>query len=231
MARGTIEGCMSIDIRSWHREGLLRVGQCFLHSLTWNWEPTEGIGVLRKADGVVLMFRSRSWPDKYGPTIMQRIPIAWTLCTLGGRRPWFRCEARPNGSTAAVGLLSCIRGAVSSPAATALAWSMIARTRRPSLRAIRRVRKIRMRLGAGFSFAEPFPDKPPGMHWRTYLRMRVAAGEAIALHDQLMPARGQGLKEIAVPSAPPGARRTARFHPRRRVDRLGFMRRFPARSK
>jgi hypothetical protein len=25
------------------------------------------------------------------------------------------------------------------------------------------------RLGAGFSFAEPFPDKPPGMHWRNLL--------------------------------------------------------------
>jgi hypothetical protein len=36
-------------------------------------------------------------------------------------------------------------------------------------------RKIRMRLGAGFSFAEPFPEKPPRMHWRTYLRMRAAA--------------------------------------------------------
>ena len=52
------------------------------------------------------------------------------------------------------------------------------------LRGIRRARKIRMRLGAGFSFAEPFPEKPPGMHRRTYLRMRVAAGESIALHDQ-----------------------------------------------
>ena len=54
----------------------------------------------------------------------------------------------------------------------------------PFLRSIRRATKIRMRLGAGFSFAEPFPEKPPGMHRRTYLRMRVAAGESIALHDQ-----------------------------------------------
>jgi hypothetical protein len=35
-----------------------------------------------------------------------------------------------------------------------------------------------MRLGAGFSFAEPIPEKPRGMHWRTYLRMRTAAGAA-----------------------------------------------------
>ena len=47
----------------------------------------------------------------------------------------------------------------------------------PFLRSVRRARKIRMRLGAGFSFAEPFPEKPPRMHWRTYRRMRAAAGE------------------------------------------------------
>jgi hypothetical protein len=46
----------------------------------------------------------------------------------------------------------------------------------PTLRSIRRVRKIRMRLGAGFSFAEPFPEKPPGMHWKTYRRLRAAVG-------------------------------------------------------
>ena len=29
-----------------------------------------------------------------------------------------------------------------------------------------------------------FPDKPPGMHWLNYFRMRVAAGESIAIYDQ-----------------------------------------------
>jgi hypothetical protein len=58
-----------------------------LHHLTVNWEPTQGIGVLTKADAVYLMFRSRRWQHEYGPTITQRIPIAWTPCTLGGSRP------------------------------------------------------------------------------------------------------------------------------------------------
>jgi hypothetical protein len=58
---------MSIDVRSWHREGRLRPEQCFAHSLTWMWEPTEEIGVLTKADAVILMFRSRSWGGEYGP--------------------------------------------------------------------------------------------------------------------------------------------------------------------
>jgi hypothetical protein len=40
-----------------------------------------------------------------------------------------------------------------------------------------------MSLGPGFSLAEPFPEKSPGMHRRTYLRMRAAAGESIAPCD------------------------------------------------
>jgi hypothetical protein len=52
---------MSIDVREWHREGLLRTGNCFPHFLTWMGEPTEGIGVLAEAGAVVLMFRSRSF--------------------------------------------------------------------------------------------------------------------------------------------------------------------------
>ena len=173
---------MSIDIRAWHRDGLLRAGQCFAYPLTWMWKPTEGVGVLTKADAVVLMFRSRSWQDEYGATLTQRVPIVWTPCTLGGRRPWFRCEVYTKrkycGSRAAIlysagELFACRR-------CHQLAYASQNET--PYLRAIRRTRKIRMRLGAGFSFAEPFPEKPPGMHRRTYLRMRLAAGESIAMY-------------------------------------------------
>jgi hypothetical protein len=47
-----------------------------------------------------------------------------------------------------------------------------------------------MRLGTGFSFSEPFPKEPHGMHWRTYLRMRAAAGktdhESVAMTGNLI---------------------------------------------
>jgi hypothetical protein len=71
-----------------------------------------------------------------------------------------------------------------SPAATAINWAYASPIETPFLHGIQRARKIRMRLGASFSFAEPFPDKPPRMHRRTYLRMRVSAGKSIALYDQ-----------------------------------------------
>jgi hypothetical protein len=35
-------------------------------------------------------------------------------------------------------------------------------------------RKIRMRLGGNGDIFDAFPDKPKGMHWRTYDRLRSA---------------------------------------------------------
>jgi hypothetical protein len=174
---------MSIDVRSWHREGRLRAGQCFLHTLTWNWRPTEGIAVLAKTDAVYLMFRSRNWRAEHGRTITQRIPIVWTPCTLGGRRPWFRCEMYTNGRYCGRRVAILYSAGQEFACRHCYRLSYESQNETPYLRSIRRVRKIRMRLGAGFSFAEPFPDKPPGMHWRTYLRMRAAAGASIAIFD------------------------------------------------
>jgi hypothetical protein len=97
MARATTDGCVSIDVRDWHREGLLRAGNCFPPFLNWMGEPTEGIAVHAEADSVALMFRSRSFAGEYGPRITQCIPITWIPCAFGGRRPWFRCEVYSNG--------------------------------------------------------------------------------------------------------------------------------------
>jgi hypothetical protein len=66
MGRATCEGCMSIDVRSWHRERLLCAGQRFSHALTWMGEPTEGVDVVTGVDSVVLIFRSRSWEASSG---------------------------------------------------------------------------------------------------------------------------------------------------------------------
>ena len=38
-------------------------------------------------------------------------------------------------------------------------------------RQLRRAQAIRVRLGATENLAEPFPERPKGMHWNTYMRL------------------------------------------------------------
>ena len=40
-------------------------------------------------------------------------------------------------------------------------------------RAVSRSQSIRRRLGGTSDLQDPFPDKPKGMHWRTYHRLRA----------------------------------------------------------
>ena len=48
-------------------------------------------------------------------------------------------------------------------------------------RALRRAQAIRTKLGCSGNMFEPFPNKPKGMHWRTYQRFRLKAAEAQSL--------------------------------------------------
>ncbi len=45
-------------------------------------------------------------------------------------------------------------------------------------RALHRVQRIRKRLGGSASMTELFPEKPKGMHWRTYQRLWLEHDEA-----------------------------------------------------
>src|SRR6266699_2258162 len=95
--RPTCEGCKSIDVRDWHRRRRLSAGQSFAWWWTRGGEPSGNISVRTEADAVVLMFRSRNWGETEWKSVEQRVPITWTMCHLGGRRPWFLCSAYAGG--------------------------------------------------------------------------------------------------------------------------------------
>jgi hypothetical protein len=60
-------------------------------------EPSGTISVRSEVDAVVLIYRARSFLAAGWKSIEQRVPITWTHCHFGGRRPWFICSVRTNG--------------------------------------------------------------------------------------------------------------------------------------
>jgi hypothetical protein len=172
--RTTCESCRSIDVRRWDREDMLRAGQYFSCSWTRRGEPSGSISVRTESDAVVLSY----WPRSRGATgskpIEQRVPITWTACRFGGRRPWLICSGHSDGRYcgrrvavlyAADELFACRR-------CYGLAYASQQET--PMYRGLAVAQKIRERLGGSTDIFEAFPDKPRGMHWTTYDRLRLA---------------------------------------------------------
>jgi hypothetical protein len=162
--RPTCEGCKSIDVRRWHREGRLHAGQGF--SLSWSrgGESAGSICVRTEADAVVLMFHARRGGHTEWKSVEQRVPVTWTACHLGGRRPWFCCPVYSSGRYCGrrVALLYGAGELFACRRCCGLAYASQQEALRE--RGLGKAQKIRMRLGGSPSIFDCFPDKPRGMH-------------------------------------------------------------------
>jgi hypothetical protein len=174
----TCEGRPAIDVRTWQRQGLLRSFQSFPYSWSREGEQCFCINVRTEPSAIVLSFCAHDRNSNELKMINQRVPIVWTLCNLGGHRPWFCCSAYSNGRRCGRRVAKVFLGG--SPCFACRhchGLSFASQHEGPRLRSISRSRKIRMRLGGSANVCEPFPEKPRRMHQRTYLRLR-ARGEA-----------------------------------------------------
>jgi hypothetical protein len=104
-----------------------------------------------------------------GKSVQQRVPLVWTRCHLGGRRPWFLCAC---GRRAAK-LYQYGAPVFACRQCCGLAYR--SQQEIPRHRAISRAQKLRMRLGGSANLLEPFPKKPRGMYRRTYYRLSARA--------------------------------------------------------
>jgi hypothetical protein len=159
------------------RRGLLRTGQSF--QWRWNFQgvPCGSMSVLTEADALVLMFRSLGPSGRELSFVRQRVAIAWTPRHLGGGRPWFICGAYCAGRSCGkrVAVLYSVGDLFACRNCCDIAYA--SQRESPKFRDISRARKIRMRLGGSPDLLETFPEKPPRMHSKTYLRLRKS-GEA-----------------------------------------------------
>jgi len=96
----------------------------------------------------------------------ETIWLTHTVPGYGGKRSWFRCPMcnRRRAKLYFVGRFACRECA-------GLRYGSKSETRRARLG--RKSRKIRAKVDRSDSLAAPFPQKPPGMWWRTYERLRA----------------------------------------------------------
>ncbi len=145
------EDHLSVDVRRWYRGGFLEPYSAF----TASWRRYLGessISVLvlgtpgEPADEVRLSY---SWelPGEQKEDVAYGVPLEWTVCNFGSSRPWFVCPGRSCGRRAALLYLG------------------------GRYFLCRRCQRIRTKLGGSANMTEPFPDKPKGMHWKTYWRL------------------------------------------------------------
>ena len=168
------ESRMSIDARLWHRQGKLRAGQTFSWLWMANGEPYGTIEVRVGEEGVVLSYRAASWVASNWKSIQQRVPITWTNCHFGGRRPWFCCSVRANGRYCGRRVAVLYSDGISFACRNCQQLAYQSQQEGPYLRSIRLSQKIRMRLGGSPDPLGPIPEKPRGMWQRTYDRHCMA---------------------------------------------------------
>ena len=111
----------------------------------------------------------RQWSGTAGEweDVEEPVPLSWTACNFGGERPWFVCPGARGGRKVAV---------LYGPRRYFLCrhcYDLVYESQRENdmSRALRRAQDIRKRLGGSANMTEPFPEKPEGMHWKTYERL------------------------------------------------------------
>ena len=148
--RSTTEDYLSIDVRRWCREGMLKPGQVN----RWQWS---------RNGKSVAEFNVQACKEYLLINGHHRIRLDWTDCYLGGKRPWFLC-----GCGKRVAILYCA-SQFSCRHCLGLVYRCQMEPKRDQ--AARRANRIRRKLGWPLGIFNPPGSKPKGMHFHTYYRL------------------------------------------------------------
>lgn len=169
-SRDTCESYTRIELPYLRKQGMLRPG--YYGSLSWNrgGEPSGDIRFRMHENSMELIYKHRKAGAKW-QEVNEHVPFAFTGQHFGGRRRWFVC-------------LSCRRRCAVLYGGTHYrcrkCWNLAYASQRelPHYRALTQAQNFRRRLGGSPCTDEPFPEKPKGMRWRTYDKLRQR-GEAL----------------------------------------------------
>ncbi len=157
----------ALDVRRLARAGRLKPGQSFGWSWTRGSSVVASINICTGAGNVTLSYRNRTNEGEW-KEMNYAVRLTWTPCNYGGERAWWLCPADGCGRRVAVlfggKVFACRR-----------CQRLVYASQRESEndRAIRRADTLRRQLGWVPGIAHGDGEKPKGMHWKTYNRMRM----------------------------------------------------------
>jgi DNA-binding XRE family transcriptional regulator len=174
--RSTVESTRKINVTALHRKA------CFTDSrrefpITWSIDGRVTDVAIASTDSTNMELSYYS--DNRNEPVLVTIPITWTQCRLGGRRPWFRCRC---GRRVRILFERHEHYVCRTCRRVIYQAQQLSKNRRrqTSFTGFR----IRERLGGRPNLLDTFPTKPEGMHWKTYNRLKERADAAE--HDTRM---------------------------------------------
>ena len=179
----TADSCRQLDVRRWQRGGLLGAGTRFDWTWTREGKQVADIGVSVGEGSLTLEYRYRQGEGDW-ESVVEDVALVWTNCNYGGRRAWFVCPGVKNGVACRRRVAILYLGGRYFLCRHCYDLVYASQREDDMDRTGRRAQKIRFKLGGAANRLELLPDRPKGMHARTYHRLftRVAAAES-AYHE------------------------------------------------
>lgn len=180
-SRPLCEQMRRIDVRYMQNTRLLMAGT---HgTLRWRWgdEPSGSVQYKMHESAMELIYRFRR-DDEDWQDARERITLEKRPQPFGGERTYFLCPRCNRRCMVLYGGLRFLCRKCHGAGYMSQSEDAIDRLRR-------KAEKLRTRLGDSQGIDWPLPDKPKGMHWRTYLAARQAILMAESNHDRLLERR------------------------------------------
>ena len=170
----TTDSALALDVRKLQRA--VDLGGYHKVSVRWTRdESVSSVGVMVVGGEHALV----SYRDERGEATTERIGIQWTFCNFGGERPWWTCPHC--GRRCAI---VYARGAW--PFMCRLCASLTHETAQGDALTRARSKSNKCWERLGWQRGETFPQKPKGMHWRTWDRLFVEWSKAASVENDAL---------------------------------------------
>lgn len=158
-----------LDVRLLAREGALVAGS--ESSVRWNKGEDPPAQLRIRACEGRLHFRYVQDGRQSEATVC--VGVTWTQCNYGGGRPWFLCPRAGCGRRVAI-----LYGGSDFCCRTCRRLTYGTQRVPPESRSLDRAQRLRVRLGGSVDMIQPFPARPKGMHYLTYMKHAMRAWRA-----------------------------------------------------